>query len=58
MKAMKAKKAKKVTTGTLINKLERNIAVANMRGDNAAADGFQKLLTIAINSTQAPKVIA
>lgn len=51
-------KAKKVTTGTLINKLERNIALANMRGDKAAADGFQKLLTIAINATQAPKVIA
>ena len=51
-------KRKPVTTGSLINKLERNIALANMRGDKAAAEAFTKLLTAAVNSTQAPKVLA
>lgn len=52
------KKTRKVTTGRLINKLERCIAIANMRGDMAAATRFQVMLTQAINSTSFPKVSA
>lgn len=51
-------KARKVTTGQLVNKLERCIALANMRGDRAAAERFCKLLASAMNSTQAPSVMA
>lgn len=53
-----SKKTRKVMTGTIINKLERNIALANMRGDKASAERFVKMLSAAINSTQAPKVMA
>jgi hypothetical protein len=52
------KKARKVTTGQLINKLERAIAVANMRGDRAAAERFTKVLEAAMNSTNAKAVLA
>lgn len=47
-----------VSTGQLINKLERCIAIANMRGDRAAAERFTKLLASAANSTQMKGVIA
>lgn len=52
------KKPRKVTTGQLVNKLERAIAIANMRGDRAAADRLSKMLESAVNSTQMPKVLA
>lgn len=51
---MAAKKTVKI--GTLVNKLERNIALANMRGDKAAAAKFQRMLEAAVNGTQMPKV--
>ena len=51
-------KRKQVTAGTLVNKLERNIALANMRGDTAAAERFRKMLEQAVNSTKFPKVSA
>lgn len=51
-------KTRKVTTGQLVNKLERCIALANMRGDCAAAERFSKVLASAMNSTQAPSVLA
>ena len=47
---------KTANVGTLVNKLERNIALANMRGDKASAAKFQQMLTTAVNSTQMPKV--
>ena len=53
---MKRKTAKKVTAGSLINKLERNIALANMRGDKVAAASFAKMLAAAVNSTKMPEV--
>lgn len=52
------KRRKPVTTGTLVNKLERNIAMANMRGDAKAAEAFRRMLEQAVNSTQFPKVSA
>lgn len=52
------KKQRKVTTGQLVNKLERAIAVANMRGDKAAAERLSKALASAINSTRMPRVLA
>jgi hypothetical protein len=52
------KKARKVTTGQLINKLERAIAVANMRGDRDAAERFMKLLASAANSTALRGIVA
>lgn len=48
----------KVTTGQLINKLEQAIAIANMRGDKAAAERFAKALAAAANSTKMPAVLA
>lgn len=53
---MKTKKP--VSVGQLINKLERNIALANMRGDVKAAEAFRKMLQAAVNGTQFPKVSA
>lgn len=53
-----SKKTRKVTAGTIINKLERNIALANMRGDKVAAERFAKMLAAAINSTQTKNVLA
>jgi len=52
------RRTKKVTTGSLINKLERAIAVANMRGDRASSELLSKKLADAMNSTNAPKVLA
>lgn len=52
------KKPRKVTTGQLVNKLERCIALANMRGDKTASERFSKLLEAALNTTQMPKVFA
>jgi len=52
------RKARKVTTGSLINKLERNIAIANMRGDKAAAQRFSAMLASAANSTSMREVVA
>ena len=52
------KKTRKVTTGQLINKLERAIAVANMRADKAAAERFTKLLASAANSTALREIVA
>jgi len=54
---MTRKPAKKVTTGSLINKLERNIAIANMRGDKAAVATFTKMLAAAVNSTDMAKYL-
>ncbi len=53
-----SKKTRNVTTGTIINKLERNIALANMRGDKAAAERFAKMLAAAANSTKMRNVLA
>jgi hypothetical protein len=47
----KTKNTRKPTTGQLINKLERAIALANMRGDVESARMFVKALEVAINST-------
>lgn len=55
---MKKKARKPVSVGRLINKIERNIALANMRGDVKAAETFRRLLEQAVNSTQFPKVSA
>lgn len=49
---------KRVSIGVLVNKLEKNIALANMRGDRSAAKKFGKMLEAALNGTQMPKVIA
>ena len=43
------RRTSKVTTGSLINKLERAIAVANMRGDRATAELLCKKLADAID---------
>jgi hypothetical protein len=55
---MKKTTRKPVSVGQLINKLERNIAIANMRGDSKAAEAFRRMLEQAVNSTQFPKVSA
>lgn len=55
---MKRRTKNPPTIGQLINKLERNIALANMRGDTKAAECFRRMLEQAVNSTQFPKVSA
>lgn len=52
------KRRKPVSVGTLINKLERNIAIANIRGDKAASEAFRQMLEKAINSTKAAEFLA
>jgi hypothetical protein len=49
---------KHATTGALVNKLENAIAVAMMRGDKVAEQKFTKVLEMAVNSTDFPKVSA
>lgn len=56
--AVKRKTKKRVSVCTLISKLERNIALANMRGDLKAAETFRKMLEAAWNSTNAREVLA
>ena len=52
-------KAKKTpSVGQLVNKLENAIAIANMRGDAAAAEKFKKMLEQALNGTQMRGVVA
>lgn len=52
-------KAKKTpSVGKLVNKLENAIAIANMRGDKAAAEKFQQMLEAALNGTQMKEVVA
>ena len=51
-------KRKSVSIGSLINKLERNIALANMRGDKASAERFRKMLEQAVNGTKFREVSA
>lgn len=52
------RRTNKVTTGSLVNKLERAIAVANMRGDRVTSELLCKKLADAMNSTNASKVLA
>ena len=51
-------KRKSVSIGSLINKLERSIALANMRGDKASAERFRKMLEQAVNGTKFREVSA
>lgn len=52
------RKRKKPNVGSLVNKLERCIALANIRGDRAAAERFAKLLAAALNGTPLRDVVA
>lgn len=51
-------KRKSVSIGSLINKLERSIALANMRGDKAIAERFRKMLEQAVSGTKFREVSA
>jgi hypothetical protein len=55
---MAKRTTKKVTVGQLINKLERNIAIANMNGDLQAAERFRQMLQQAASGTQFPEFVA
>lgn len=52
-----SKSKKAPTIGQLVNKLEKAIALANMRGDKAASEQFQRFLESALNGTQMKEVI-
>ena len=52
------KRKSSVSIGRLINKLERGIALANMRGDKASAERFRKMLEQAVNGTRFREVSA
>lgn len=57
-KTRKQMKRKSVSIGSLINKLERSIALANMRGDKALAERFRKMLEQAVSGTKFREVSA